>query len=80
MFIISFVFVAILFFINLTIFGFTSIISNGYASEKAFYFLSRGRYIKTSRMVYSVMIACFVGLSFDKIMPIETRVIVYSRD
>ena len=63
-------FVAILFFINLTIFGFTSIISNGYASEKAFYFLSRGRYIKTSRMVYSVMIACFVGLSFDKIMPI----------
>jgi len=60
-----------LFWINITLFGLTSIVSDGYYVEKAWYYISKGRYIIHSKFIYiGICIAC-TALPFKTIMPLS---------
>ncbi|QED23645.1 alanine:cation symporter family protein [Candidatus Deianiraea vastatrix] len=59
-----------IFWFNISIFGLTSIISNGYYVEKTWYYLSNGRFILLSKITY--IFACMIcaNMSFASIMPL----------
>lgn len=63
--------ILVLFWINITLFGITSIISDGYYVEKAWYYMMHGKYTSIAKILYCIIAASAAVLPFKIIMPIS---------